>query len=474
VESRAARGDAAPEDGKVVTLKVAVIGGGPGGTNIRLQKEKRNMNDPVIFKVGAASEKITPPVGTALAGYYHERRGETVRDDLFARAMLIRHGEEQILLVTCDLISISAAIVGEARDLILQRIGVPPERVMISATHTHTGPVLDGKMVDRDYVSGLPGRIAKAAVAASAHMRDATLRLGAIDIPGYNRNRIHRMSDGTEIKNRPQESAAHIVGPCIPCDTQMIVLAACDLDHRPIAMLVNFAAHADVIGGGHATFLSADWPGVMASAVRAVYGDDVEALFLQGCAGDLNQSMIEGLPRNREAGALRIGRGLAGAAIACAERSRPMTRGGLKAMLHVERIPYYTRDAAFFDKIARLKAQPERTELEDAQVKLSEQWQFDGQTADVPIQALRVGDLSLVGLPAEVFNAIGIEIKHWSPTEFTAVVELANARASQYVPTTDQAARDAYGATPILSRWLCADAGRRMADRAQAMLHSLG
>lgn len=51
--------------------------------------------------------------------------------------------------------------------------------------------------------------------------------------------------------------------------------------------------------------------------------------------------------------------------------------------------------------------------------------------------------------------------------------ELANARASGYVPTTEQAERGACGAKPILSRWLCGDAGRRMADAAQVMLHAL-
>jgi len=68
---------------------------------------------------------------------------------------------------------------------------------------------------------------------------------------------------------------------------------------------------------------------------------------------------------------------------------------------------------------------------------------------------------------------IGLDIKHWSPAPFTMVVELANARVSTYVPSTDQAGRGAYGAKPILSRWLCDDAGRRMADAAVVMLHRL-
>jgi hypothetical protein len=93
--------------------------------------------------------------------------------------------------------------------------------------------------------------------------------------------------------------------------------------------------------------------------------------------------------------------------------------------------------------------------------------------ADVPVQAMRLGDIGLIGLPAEIFVRLGLEIKHFSPALQTFVVELANARASTYVPTTDQAERGAYGARPILSRWLCSDAGRRMADAAIVMLHQL-
>jgi hypothetical protein len=86
---------------------------------------------------------------------------------------------------------------------------------------------------------------------------------------------------------------------------------------------------------------------------------------------------------------------------------------------------------------------------------------------------MRIGDIALVALPAEIFARIGLEIKHFSPAPFTFVVELSNARSSTYVPTTDQAERGAYGAKPILSRWLCSDAGRRMSDAALAMLYKL-
>jgi hypothetical protein len=97
---------------------------------------------------------------------------------------------------------------------------------------------------------------------------------------------------------------------------------------------------------------------------------------------------------------------------------------------------------------------------------------MDGQTAYVPVQALRLGPLMFVGLPGEVFVRWGLEIKDWSPASYTFVTELANGWFG-YIPTTDQAHRGAYGARPILSRRLIADAGRRMADEIQVLMWRL-
>ena len=156
-----------------------------------------------------------------------------------------------------------------------------------------------------------------------------------------------------------------------------------------------------------------------------------------------------------------------------AERAEPMTDVTLDAHVETLSIPYYTREPEFMAEIAQLKAKPEPSASEKYTIQRVESWPHDGQSADVLVQVMRVGDVGLVGLPAEIFVRIGLEIKHFSPAPFTFVVELANARCSTYVPTTDQAGRGAYGAKPILSRWLCADAGRRMADAAQVELWKL-
>src|SRR5829696_879505 len=95
------------------------------------------------LRVGAAAVVITPEMGAAMAGYYSPRAAEGVHDDLYAKALVFEQDGRKAALVSCDLISMPHQVAAEARKLIGQQVqGLTPERVMISATHTHTGPVL--------------------------------------------------------------------------------------------------------------------------------------------------------------------------------------------------------------------------------------------------------------------------------------------------------------------------------------------
>src|SRR5207247_854296 len=115
---------------------------------------------------------INPPEGTPLAGYYSERGSRTVLDNLFSKALVLEQDDTKVALVVCDLISLPRRTVREARDLIEKQTGIPGAHVMISATHTHTGPLLvresalddlggAGGDLARRYTDGLPELIAR-------------------------------------------------------------------------------------------------------------------------------------------------------------------------------------------------------------------------------------------------------------------------------------------------------------------------
>ena len=435
------------------------------------------LKDASICNAGCAQKVITPPIGASLAGYFHDRVSQSVRDDLFAKAIVLEYEDTQMALVSLDLINVTEELTTPAKELIDQEVGISAENVLICATHTHTGPeVRKNGVVERqeEWLAGLPRMIADTVKAAADSTFSATLRRGCIEAHGYAYNRLFRLKNGKEqfgIRGRKDE----VVGVAGPIDPELQTLSIVDTDENLRALAVHFALHTDVIGGGSANFISADWPGEIAKNIAAVYGDDVVTMLLQGTCGDINHSPHEEthLPRGGEKKAIQLGRALAGATMCATERAEPMGDLQLTSQLDVLSIPYYTRDPAFMAEVQAMKAKAEQSSFEKRLIERTESWPYDAKNADVPVQVMRIGDVGLVALSAEIFVRIGLEIKHFSPAPFTFVVELANARVSSYVPTTDQAERGAYGTQPIVSRWLCADAGRQIADAAVVMLHKL-
>ena len=77
-----------------------------------------------------------------MAGYYYNRQAEGVHDHLFAKALVFEEGETLAATVVCDLSGLPRSTVEEARRRIEEASGIPADHVMISATHTHTGPVI--------------------------------------------------------------------------------------------------------------------------------------------------------------------------------------------------------------------------------------------------------------------------------------------------------------------------------------------
>ncbi len=429
-----------------------------------------------MIKAGFAQKAVTPEPGISLGGYFHDRVAQTVRDDLYVKAAVIEADGDRVAIVACDLLWMDKEIVNAARAAIHESLGIPPESVLISATHTHTGPdVADRGMVpiDREWIATLAPAISAAVEEAAGAMFEAVLRpnTGWEDESSF--NRLLRMRDGTDRFGWSGDPAA-VAGVAGPIDPEVVVLGVYDQESNLRGMLVNFALHVDVIGGGKADFISADWPGELARTVAAIYGEDVVTLFLQGTSGDINHCthFATELPTAGVAKAVQLGRTIGAAAINAVEKAEPTHDETLHGMIEVLQIPYYVVEDKLREEVAQLKAQGPTGDFERFLIERVESWPYNGKTADVPVQALRIGPLAVIGLPGEIFVRWGLTIKAWSPAPYTMVVELANDWFG-YVPTIEQAERGGYGAKPILSRRLNASAGRIMSDAALVMLNRL-
>jgi neutral ceramidase len=428
-----------------------------------------NTEDLPQIRAGVARSVITPEGDVRLAGYYHERIGGRVRDDLHCRALVLEHDDCRICIVTLDLIFVARTWGDQARALITERTGIPADRILISATHTHTGPSVSSSYrwsAPEEWVASLPEKIADTAEAAAGDMFDALLFLGAQEECLLASNRLGRTRDADEVF-----SSQGVIGHAGPVDPELVAIGVREPDGTVRAVMVNYGMHVDVIGGGTADFVSADWPGIMEEAVAGIYGEQAITVFVNGPCGDINHRLWRETrqPGEGEAKAIQMGRTYAGLAVAAVEVAEPMEETGCGSKFEDLQIPYYTRDEAIMAEIEAMKQRDDLEYFEEAIIKSYERWDKDGQIAQVPVQVMRFGELMIVGLPGEIFTKWGMEIKHWSPTPWTIVVELAN-DALGYIPTTDQASRGGYGAKPILSRRLIADAGRQISDWVQTAM----
>lgn len=425
-----------------------------------------------MFRAAAASTAINPPLGTSLGGYFYERPCTRVHDDIMAKALVLDDGQTKVAIVVCDLQAIEATEVNAARELASKATGVPPQNVMISATHTHTGPQVRRKRVvpvNEEYLAALPGMIAQAIAQAHENLRPATARLGEECEDRLVFNRRYRFADGRVAFN-PRKQAEGILGPDGPIDPQINVLRLDGDDGEPIAILANYSMHPDVMGGNE---VSADFPGQASRIVGSVYESHPLVIYMQGACGNTNHRDISDPGEQKgPAEVMRISRVLAGKILAASELSVPFGGEPIRITRRMLQIAYHPLTEELRAKAARVLKDPKAGDFDRAQAEAIEKYDLDGRTASVEVQAIRIGDTAVMGIPGEYFVEYGLSIKEWSPFPQTFVAELAN-NTFGYIPTQDAFHPGTYETMPIVSTTLEPSAGVRMANAAGELLREL-
>jgi len=422
--------------------------------------------------VGAAEQCITPPLGTGLAGYFHNRPATAVHDDIFAKALVIERDDTTVVLIACDLICISPQMGQLARAAVEERTGIPGWSVMISANHIHTGPEVRKSRVaprNEEWFATVPGLVADAVEKAVAAKRPARAFCGRTHEEGLAFNRRFRLPDSSETFGTAGGTA---VGSAGPTDPELQAIAFAGEDDAPFAIVSNYSLHIDVMGG---TEISSDYPGVMTEVLRGVYGEGLIHLFLNGACGNINHVKYIGethVPRKGPIKSRQIGRALAGAVMNVVEKAEPSASTDLAVASEIVPIPFYPVNDRVKAMLAAAKGRKEPKSSDTYFIKRIEAYELDGKSADVEVQVVRIGDAAVVAVPGEYFVEWGLEIKKWSPMPHTLVSELSNSWFG-YIPTWEALERGGYEATPIMSSQLAPGAGQHMADAAFRLIRKL-
>ncbi len=433
------------------------------------------------LRVGAAAVPITPPAGIPMAGYYSERGAMGVHDDLYAKAIVLEAGGRSAALVVLDLITTPRDLVEDSRREIERTTHVHGADVMISATHTHTGPVLDRKSafggqseLVKDYLGGLPTKIAEAVRQAEGRLAPAKVRAGRGREESIAFNRRYHMKDGTVGWN-PGKLNANILKPAGPIDPEVPIVYLESTVGQPLATYVNYAVHLDNVGEPK---ISADLSYTLARCLADFKGPEMITLFSAGCCGDVNHIDVHWRePQRGSANAARMGTILAGEVL----RTWPYLKIVDTAVVRVKsatvrlalpEISESDRSKAR-DILARVSDSKARRPgfLEMvAAFKTRDVVEREGRPLEVEVQVIALdNELAWVSLPGEIFAELGLAIKQDSPFPRTIIAELANG-AIGYIP-----ARRAYaqGNYEVISAQCAEGSGERLVNAAVRLLEEL-
>lgn len=427
------------------------------------------------LRAGVARLDITPPVPIDLVGYSRRWMPATeIRYPLTSTAMVLDDGDTRIVIVALDLLALRHRQAEDFRARVATAVSTVPERVMINVSHTHAGPQahLDGLKIggdqrghsanERAFIEYLPTVVAATARLAAERLEPARVGagIGAVDLAV---NRRERAPDGRTILGWNPDGL---------WDRDVAVLRVDKSDGSPLATIVNFACHPVVIGPDDPG-ISPDYPAPM----RQLVEDHTRApcLFIQGAGG--NVLPLEGF--FAEPGPeVAFGRRLAVEAIhvladiethpASIER---LDFGSVTPISLYRRVrevapaPQPLHDASVLVELP-LKRVPKKVELEEAlagyQADLAQATTAGADRARLNpleyhvnwaeaalqllragevspstpafLQAFRIGEAALVGVPGEVFSEIALQVKQRSPAAITLFAGYSNGVIS-YLPT---------------------------------------
>jgi len=422
-----------------------------------------------LLKGGCAKVNITPPLGIPLIGSYGKPSDE-ILDDLYAKALVLDDGTSAVAIISADLLYTPLEeITDPVRKIITEKTGIGPENILLCATHTHSGPEvfsksklrpdkrIDVSTVDRSYLETLIRKIAGSVLIA--HKNTQPVKIGAVkgELPEvvFNRRptdasglakmtfslppgagatrKIVTDSEGSTrvIFDVPDGQAKLRFGPV---DPEVCVLRVEDADGEIVASLVNFGCHPVSIYPSRSTAISADYPGHATRVVEQAEGG--LCLFTLGLAGNA-VPFARGVEPCRQ-----IGMALGGEVLRRLQFLSTTDNITLKAVRR--RVVFPTKKAS----------------SEDAA----------GETMTTEIQALRLGDIYILGLPGEILIEVGLEIKRKAALENLFIVTISNDSIG-YV--CHSRAYDEGGYEPVSGTNLAKGAGEILVKEALDLLEQL-
>jgi neutral ceramidase len=361
-----------------------------------------------MLRAGTGRRDITPPTGLWMSGYAFRPSGATaVHDNLLVTALVLRDEHTLLVMLSADLICLPTSYSDQIRSNVAAAVGTPVEHVMLHCTHTHGGPYVgtfgcmgEGSPAYEAFLADQCVYAAEDAVAALVPARitylQAPLQIGI--------NRRQREPDGSV------SIGCYEAGAVAP---NLHALQVSDASTgSPLCLAFSHACHPTTLGGENLEF-TGDWPGEAVRRIEARLPNS-RAMALTGCCGDINP-----YPRGEWADVERAGQRTAMAALSAipSAQLQPEKLFGEVVELSLPVLPPANLDSAR-DAVDIWQAAHAAALLTEDQGLITHRagmaaWaraelaRAQSDTPTLPhrfqIQHFLIGDIHLLGFPAEMF-----------------------------------------------------------------------
>ncbi len=412
------------------------------------------------LRAGAAAVDVTPqqfPLN--MPGGFSANPATGAHDPLHSRALVLDDGKTAFAMVVVDNLGLASETTADAKAIASARTGIPVDRMLISATHTHSGPSSNSRESDANgfaYRKLLAEGIAESIIRAHGKLRPAAVGAAAHPLPDEVFNRRWFLKPGRmplnpygkldQVKMNPGTDPATLDRPAGPTDPDITVISVQDAKRKPLALFANYSLH--YVGASPAGQMSADYFGEFARLMPSrVRGDeDFVAMMSNGTSGDINNIpfLVTRPPREPFEQIRIVAQKAADTAWLAHRKIEKHDTAPVLGMIQREIALKYRKpsaeqvvearevlaikDPAAKEKLPRLAENYARGAIAAAERK--------EETITVILQAIRIGDLAVCGIPFEAFVEIGLDLKKRSPFPRTMVIGLANARHG-YLPTPE-------------------------------------
>lgn len=402
------------------------------------------------FNIGYAREDVTPENGTPMGGYGHPltKLSTGASHPLYMICIAMSDGEDTVLLYSLDLGSCGQLFTSEAEQAVSEATGIPQERIIFCATHSHSAPDL-GVRDQNEQAAKAFAQWKQAAVntakAALLDMAPATIQGGKTETEKLAFVRHYRMYDDTVAgdnfgswDNLPKEYA-------LESDEELVVTKFLREDKNDI-MLLNFQLHPCFTAGDTLTTISSDCIGVTREYIQEKTGMDV--IYFTGAAGNQNMSskLVADVTNDTiDTWAAKLGE------YAINTPLTDISGDDLKITSNIytgqiwkeddpDRLAKAKEVYKLFTETDRNTATPLAKEYGLASVyearEIINHAENLGDTDTVEMNAFSVGGFGFVTAPYEMFSLQGSKIKDESPFAVTAVMGYAGIHKG-YIPSEE-------------------------------------